>query len=166
MFPMTNLAAIRSAPPDGSQTIVRASGVKIYDADGKEYIEGLAGLWCTSLGWGNEELVEAAAQQMRSLAYYHGFAGRTNPVTEALSETLMARAPERLRGGRVFFGMSGSDANDTQVRLLWHYNHVRGLPHKRKLISRKRGYHGVTVASGSLTGLPHVHAAMGLLWTL
>lgn len=123
----------------------------------------MAGLWCTSLGWGNAELADVTRQQMLDLSYYHGFTGRLVPVAEELAEKLVALAPGRLKdNSRVFFGMSGSDANDTQVRMLWHYNHIMGRPKKRKLISRHRGYHGVTVASGSLTGLPYVHTAQGL----
>jgi len=132
------------------------------DDKGKTYFEGMSGLWCVALGWGNEELIEAASSQMRTLAYYHGFTNRRVPVVDELADALVARAPSRLQHGRVFFGQSGSDANDTQVRLLWAYNHARGLPHKTKLLSRNRGYHGVTVAAGSLTGLPYVHTAMGL----
>jgi len=162
LSPMTNLAALKSTPP---MRVVRGSGSKVYDDQGKEYYEGMAGLWCTSLGWGNEELVEAAASQMRTLSYYHGFTGRRVPIVEELAEKLIAGAPinSGLRdGGRVFFGMSGSDANDTQIRLIWHYNHARGRPEKRKFLARNRGYHGVSVASGSLTGLPYVHNQMGL----
>merc|ERR1712054_447996 len=88
--------------------------------------------------------------------------GRRFPAVEELSEKLTARAPRRIQGGKVFFGQSGSDANDTQVRPLWHYNIARGKPEKRKVISRLKGYHGVTVAAGSITGLPYVHASMGL----
>ena len=159
LSPMTNLSAARGTPP---LRVVRGEGVRIYDDQGRGYLEAMAGLWCTSLGWGNEELVQAASRQMASLSYYHGFTGRLVPAAEELAEALIARAPERLQGGRVFFGSSGSDANDTQVRLVWHYNHIMGRPSKRKIISRKRGYHGVTVASGSLTGLPYVHASQGL----
>ncbi|CAE7702625.1 GABA-TP3 [Symbiodinium sp. CCMP2592] len=142
--------------------IVAGKGAKVYDDTGKEYLEAMAGLWCTALGWGHEELVDAATRQMRNLSYYHCFAGRQVPIAEELAEKLISLAPDTLQGGKVFFGMSGSDANDTQVRLLWHYNTVRGLPQKRKIIGRVHGYHGVTVASGSITGLPHVHAQMGL----
>lgn len=157
---MTNLSALRGGTPP--LRIVSGAGVRVTDSHGKEYLEGMAGLWCTSFGWGNEELVQAAGAQMRDLSYYHGFGGRQVPAAEELAAKLIESAPERLRGGRVFFGLSGSDANDTQVRLLWNYNRVVGRPEKRKVISRKRGYHGVTVAAGSLTGLPYVHGATGL----
>ncbi len=142
--------------------IVRGEGVTVWDEAGKRYIEGMAGLWCAGLGWGNEELIEAATAQLRECSYYHNFSGRVTPVAERLAERLIDLAPARLSGGRVFFGQSGSDANDTHVRLLWHYNIARGKPHKRAVISRQNGYHGVTLAAGSLTGLPTVHARMGL----
>ena len=160
MSPMTNLSAARATAP---LRVVRGAGVRIYDDRGNEYLEAMAGLWCTSLGWGNAELADVTRQQMLDLSYYHGFTGRLVPVAEELAEKLVELAPGRLKdNSRVFFGMSGSDANDTQVRMLWHYNHIMGRPKKRKLISRHRGYHGVTVASGSLTGLPYVHTAQGL----
>jgi len=161
LSPMTNLAAQRSAEP---LRIVRGAGVRVFDDHGRDYLEAMAGLWCTSLGWGNDELADAAAEQMRQLSYYHGFTGRLVPPAEELAAALVDLAPtaELRADGRVFFGQSGSDANDTQVRLLWHYNHAIGRPRKRKIISRKRGYHGVTIAAGSLTGLPYVHAAQGL----
>ena len=116
LYPMTNMQAIKTAEPI---KMVSGRGCRVTDSNGKEYIEGMAGLWCTSLGWGNEELIEAVDKQMRELSYYHGFTGRQTPASEALAEKLISLAPERLQGGRVFFGMSGSDANDTQLRVLW-----------------------------------------------
>jgi len=154
LAPMTNLSAAKDVLP---LRLVRGSGISVTDEHGKEYIEGMSGLWCAGLGWGNEELVQAAANQMRELSYYHGFTDRRVPVVEELAAALLERAPPQLRDGNVFFGQSGSDANDTQVRLIWMYNHARGKPEKRNFISRDRGYHGVTVAAGSLTGLPYVH---------
>jgi len=154
LAPMTNLSASHGVPP---LRLVRGHGIHVADENGKEYIEAMSGLWCTGLGWGNEELVQACADQMRKLSYYHGFTDRRVPVVEELAAALLERVPPQLQRGRVFFGQSGSDANDTQVRLIWCYNHARGLPEKRNFISRHRGYHGVTVAAGSLTGLPYVH---------
>jgi 4-aminobutyrate--pyruvate transaminase len=159
LYPMTNLQAIKTAEP---LRIVSGRGCRVTDSNGKEYIEGMAGLWCTSLGWGNEELIEAVDKQMRELSYYHGFTGRQTPAAEALAEALIARAPERLQGGRVFFGMSGSDANDTMLRVLWNYNRARGRPEKTKVLARNRGYHGTSVAAGSLTCLPAMHGITGL----
>ena len=158
LSPMTNLSSLRSAEP---VRIVGGSGCRVTDDRGRSYLEAVAGLWCCSLGWGNEELVEAASQQMRELSYYHAFGGRLNPSAEELAERLIERAPTKLRGGRCFFGMSGSDANDSQVRLVWAYNAAIGKPHRRKFISRHRAYHGVTLASASLTGLSYVHEGSG-----
>jgi 4-aminobutyrate--pyruvate transaminase len=137
-----------------------ASGVYIRDNHGKQYLEGMAGLWCTAIGYGQEELAKVAYEQMVKLNYSQLFAGRTNEPSVLLAEKLKAMAP--FDAGRVFFGLSGSDANDTQIKLIWYYNNALGRPEKKKIISRKRGYHGVTVASGSLTGLPPFHAAFDL----
>jgi len=138
----------------------RAEGVYVWDNHGRQYLEGMAGLWCTALGYGNEELAEVAAEQMRKLSYSQLFGGKTNEPSVLLAEKLKAMAP--FDAGRVFFGLSGSDANDTQIKLMWYYNNAIGRPEKKKIISRRRGYHGVTVASGSLTGLPHFHKAFDL----
>jgi len=153
---MTNLHA-----PNVMQ-IVSGKGCYVTDEHGRQHLEGMSGLWCTALGWGNEELVEAAAEQLRTLSYYHCYA-RSSPWTYELAERLLQMAPEAapchsFKGGRVFFGTGGSDGNDTQVRLLWHYFNAIGKPLKKGFVSRKRGYHGSGVTSGSLTGLPHVHA--------
>jgi 4-aminobutyrate--pyruvate transaminase len=139
----------------GPVIITRGEGIYVYDQDGKEYIEGLAGLWCAALGFGEEELIKAAVEQMRKLPYYHSFAHRaTNPSID-LAEKLRSIAP--LPESRVFFANSGSEANDSLVKLVWYYNNSRGLTKKKKIISRLRAYHGVTVAAGSLTGLPYCH---------
>ena len=157
LHPTTNLKLHHAHGPTVHE---RAEGVYLWDNHGKQYLEGMAGLWCTALGYGNEELAEVAAQQMKKLSYSQLFAGRTNEPSILLAEKLKELAP--FDAGRVFFGLSGSDANDTQIKLMWYYNNARGLPHKKKIISRKRAYHGVTVASGSLTGLPHFHQAFDL----
>lgn len=138
----------------------RAEGVYLWDNKGKQYLEGMAGLWCTALGYGNEELAAVAAEQMKKLSYSQLFAGRTNEASVLLAEKLKSLAP--FDAGRVFYGISGSDANDTQIKLMWYYNNAIGRPEKKKIISRNRAYHGVTVASGSLTGLPGFHKAFDL----
>ena len=152
LHPTTNL---RQHHEQGPRVHARAKGVYLWDNHGKQFIEGMAGLWCTALGYGEEELARVAAEQMRELCYSQLFAGKTNEASILLAEKLKAMAP--LDAGRVFFGLSGSDANDTQVKLMWYYNNAVGRPEKKKIISRARGYHGVTVASGSLTGLPPFH---------
>jgi 4-aminobutyrate--pyruvate transaminase len=139
----------------GPLILTEGKGIYVYDREGKEYIEGLAGLWCTSLGFGEEELIEAAARQMRKLPYYHGFAHKgTNPTID-LAEKLKEIAP--IPVSKVFFANSGSEANDSMVKLIWYYNNARGYEKKKKIISRLKGYHGVTVATASLTGLPNCH---------
>jgi 4-aminobutyrate--pyruvate transaminase len=150
VHPYTNLAAFRETGP---LVIERGQGVFVYDSAGKAYIDGMAGLWCTSLGWGNEELVEAAAAQMRKLAFAHLFAGKSHDGAIALAEKLKELAP--IPTSKVFFCNSGSEANDTQVKLVWYMNNALGRPQKKRIISRQKGYHGVTIASASLTGLPN-----------
>src|SRR3954453_13509297 len=150
--PYTNLAALRETGPliiEGEQ------GVFERDSDGKAYIEGMVGLWCTALGYGNGELVEAATAQMRKLPFSHLFTGKGHDPAIELAERLKEIAP--VPTSKVFFCSSGSEANDTQVKLVWYMNNALGRPRKKKIISRLRGYHGVTVASASLTGLPNNH---------
>ena len=150
--PNSNLADVKRRGPS---VHVRAEGVYLWDNQGKQYIEGLAGLWCTALGYGVTELGEVAKQQIEKLAYSQLFTGITNEPSVQLAEMLMNMVP--IDAGRVFFGLSGSDANDTQVKLQWHYSNLIGRPERKKIISRWNAYHGVTVVSGSLTGLAPFH---------
>jgi 4-aminobutyrate--pyruvate transaminase len=152
VHPYTNLDAFRQAGP---LVIERGKGVFVYDTDGKGYIEGMAGLWCTALGYGNEELVEAAATQMRKLSFAHLFNGRSHDPAIELAEKLKEIAPVPI--SKVFFCNSGSEANDSQLKLVWYMNNGLGRPRKKKIISRINAYHGVTVAAASLTGLPNNH---------
>lgn len=153
LHPATNLAAHRE---NGPLVLDRAEGVHIWDSSGKRYIEGLAGLWCTGLGYGNKELVEAASEQMSKLSFTHLFGGRSHEPAIELAEKLKELVPAP--ASKVFFTCSGSEANDTQIKLAWYYNNARGKPKKKKIIGRVRGYHGVTLAASSLTGLPIYHA--------
>ena len=148
VHPYINLASFRETGP---LVIERAQGVYVYDSNGKAYIEGMAGLWCTALGYGNEELVEAAAAQMRKLSFAHLFTGKSHDPAIELAEKLKEIAPVPI--SKVFFCNSGSEANDTQIKLVWYLNNARGKPQKKKIISRVKAYHGVTVAAASLTGL-------------
>jgi 4-aminobutyrate--pyruvate transaminase len=157
IHPYTDLAAFRDAGP---LVIERAKGVFVYDAAGKEYIEGMSGLWCTALGYGNEELVEAAASQMRKLSFAHLFNGRSHDPAIELAEKLKEIAPVPI--SKVFFCNSGSEANDTQMKLVWYMNNALGRPRKKKIVSRERAYHGVTIAAASLTGLPNNHVDFDL----
>jgi 4-aminobutyrate--pyruvate transaminase len=152
VHPYTNLASFRETGP---LVIERARGVYVYDTEGKSYIEGMAGLWCTALGYGNEELVEVAAEQMRKLSFAHLFTGRSHDPAIELAEKLKEIAPVPI--SKVFFCNSGSEANDTQIKLVWYLNNALGRPQKKKIISRLKAYHGVTMAAASLTGLPANH---------
>jgi len=152
VHPYVNLAKFRDTGP---LIIERAKGVHVYDSDGKSYIEAMAGLWCTSLGYGNEELVEAAASQMRKLSFAHLFTGKSHDPAIELAEKLKELAPVPI--SKVFFCGSGSEANDTQVKLVWYLNNALGRPQKKKIVSRIKAYHGVTIAAASLTGLPANH---------
>ncbi|MBL8839275.1 MAG: aspartate aminotransferase family protein [Alphaproteobacteria bacterium] len=152
VHPYTNL---KTHLTDGPVVMGRGKGIFVYDDAGKEYIEGLAGLWSTSLGWGEERLVEAATRQLRTLGTYHIFAGKSHEPGIELAERLLAMAPVPM--SKVFFANSGSEANDTAIKLVWYYNNALGRPQKKKIISRQRAYHGVTIATASLTGLPANH---------
>src|SRR5262249_9264190 len=148
IHPYTNLARHRETGP---LILNEGRGIYLYDDKGRRYIEGLAGLWCTALGYGNEELAEAAASAMRKLSYSTVFAGKSHDAVIELSEKLKELAP--CPASKILFGSSGSEANDMQIKLTWYFNNARGRPKKKKIISRQRAYHGVTVATASLTGL-------------
>ena len=157
LHPATNLASHRETGP---LVLDKAQGIYVYDVGGKRYIEGLAGLWCTALGYGNEELVQAAAEQLRQLSYTHLFGGRSHEPAIAVAEKLKEIVP--CPTSKIFFTGSGSEANDTQIKLAWYYNNARGKTNKKKIISRIRAYHGTTIATASLTGLPAFHADFDL----
>src|SRR6201996_877013 len=152
VHPYINLSSFRDSGP---LIIDRAQGVYVYDTNGKAYVEGMAGLWCTALGYGNEELVETAAEQMRKLSFAHLFTGKSHDPAIELAEKLKEIAPVPI--SKVFFCNSGSEANDTQVKLVWYLNNALGRPKKKKIVSRMKAYHGVTVVAASLTGLPGNH---------
>ncbi len=151
---------IHKLSESGPMVMSRGKGVYLYDTQGKEYIEGMAGLWCAGLGFGDEEMVEAAVEQMRTLPYYHLFGAKGMEPAIELAELLKELAPVPI--SKVLFTSSGSEANDTQVKLAWYMNNALGRPNKKKIISRMKAYHGVTVMSGSLTGLPYVHGGFDL----
>ena len=157
LHPYTDLLAHEQAGP---MVISRGQGVRVWDEDGREYIEGVAGLWCASLGFDNERLARAAYDQMRVLPFYHSFTAKSHGPLIELSEMLTQRAP--LDDARVIFANSGSEANDTAVKLAWYYNNALGRPAKKKVIGRIKGYHGVTLAAASITGLPYNHRSFDL----
>ena len=152
LHPYTNLKAHQTKGP---LIITRGRGVNVYDDQGKEYIEGLAGLWCVSLGFNEPRLVEAARRQLETLPYYHSFSSKSHGPAIELAERILDLLPDTM--SKVFFNNSGSEANDTAIKLVWYYNNALGRPHKKKIVSRIKAYHGVTIASASLTGLPNNH---------
>lgn len=156
--PFTALKTFDETGP--SLTIVSGSGSTLTDSNGGTYLDAMAGLWCVNIGYSRPEMAEALAQQARTLPYYHAFSGMGTDLPARLAKRLTDMAPVPV--SRVFFGNSGSDANDTQAKLVWYYNNVRGLPQKKKIISRTRGYHGVTVLSAGLTGLTNLHDGFDL----
>ena len=140
--------------------MVKGEGVWLEDSAERRYIDGMAGLWCVNVGYGRKEIADALRRQAETLAYCHGFSSMGSDTPALLSRRLIENAPVPM--SKVFFGNSGSDANDTQVKLAWYYNNVRGNLNKKKIIARQRGYHGVTIMSGGMTGLPGVHAGFDL----
>ena len=152
LHPYTNA---RRHEERGPLVISRGDGIRVYDEAGRGYIEGLAGLWSVGVGFSEPRLVEAAHKQMQALPYYHSFAHKAHEPSIRLAEKLVEMTPEGL--DRVFFTSSGSEANDTVVKMVWFMNNALGRPEKKKFLARTKGYHGITVASGSLTGLPYNH---------
>ena len=146
IYPTTNFKAIEQV------TVERGEGCYVWDNHGNKYLEGLAGLWCTALGYGNQEVITAATEQMNKLTFNHMFGGKTHQVAIDLADKLADVIP--MKDAVISFGNSGSDANDTHIKLLRYYHEAIGKPHCRKIIARERSYHGVTVAAASLTGLP------------
>lgn len=146
---------LKTHETDGPMVITRGEGVYVYDDAGKQYLEGLSGLWCASLGFSEKRLAEAAYKQMLALPFYHSFTGKSHDPAIDLAEAVLKLAPVPM--SKVFFANSGSEANDTVVKLVWYYNNALGRPQKKKILARTKGYHGVTVASASLTGLPNNH---------
>ncbi len=154
IYPVTNLSAVEQL------NIVSGKGVYVYDDAGNQYLEGLSGLWCSALGYGNEELIAAINSQLKTLSYSHLFGGRTHPVVMELADKLAAMLP--IADARIFFSNSGSEANDSQIKMLRYYGNAIGKPQKKKIIALDRGYHGVTVAAAALTGLPVMHSHFDL----
>ena len=145
---------------EGPHIINKGEGIYVFDDTGKKFIEGMSGLWCTSLGFSENELINTITDQLKMLPFYHSFAGKTaNPAID-LAEHLIKISPVNM--SKVFFANSGSEANDTAIKMIWYYSLARGLPNKKKIISRKRGYHGVTLAAASLTGMPYAQDGFSL----
>ncbi|MEM7222219.1 MAG: aspartate aminotransferase family protein [Pseudomonadota bacterium] len=143
-----------------ARVITGGQGVFIEDRDGKRSLDGFAGLYCVNVGYGRSEIADAIAEQAHKLSYYHAYAGHGSEPAIRLAQMVVERAPEGMC--RVYFGLGGSDANETNIKLVWYYNNVLGRPDKKKIISRWRGYHGSGVMTGSLTGLELFHKAFDL----
>ncbi|MGF1630707.1 MAG: aspartate aminotransferase family protein [Kiloniellaceae bacterium] len=150
LHPYTNA---RKNEDEGSLILDRGDGCYVIDDEGNRYLEAMAGLWCAGLGFSEKRLVDAATKQMAKLPYYHSFAQKTATPVVDLAEKVVQLTPPQLT--KVFFANSGSEANDTAVKMVWYYNNALGRPQKKKIISRVKGYHGVTIAAASLTGLPY-----------
>ncbi|KAA0968111.1 aspartate aminotransferase family protein [Aureimonas fodinaquatilis] len=143
-----------------NRIIAGGKGATIVDSTGKESLDAFAGLYCVNVGYGRTEIADAIAEQAHKLAYYHSYAGNGSEASIRLSKMIIDRAPANM--SRVYFGLSGSDANETNIKLIWYYNNVLGRPEKKKIISRWRGYHGSGIMTGSLTGLELFHNAFDL----
>ncbi len=150
----------RAHEANGPMVITRGEGCRVWDDQGRSYIDTVAGLWCASLGFSNDRLVAAATAQMKKLPFYHAFTSKSHEPLVDLSEMLIDRAPVPM--SKVFFANSGSEANDSALKMIWYFNNATGRPLKKKVISRLKGYHGVTIASASLTGLPNNHRLFDL----
>lgn len=156
LHPFTDHKELRKA---GTRMIVRADGPYIYDSEGNEILDGMAGLWCVSVGYGRKELAEVAYQQMQELPYYNSFFKTATPSAVLLAQKLAELAPKSVN--QVFFGSSGSESNDTALRVARHFWALEGKPSKNRIISRKNAYHGSTVAGVSLGGMEPMHSQLG-----
>ncbi|MGP2490195.1 aminotransferase [Mesorhizobium sp. PUT5] len=152
MHPNTDLSMHASVGP---HVIAGGEGIFVHDLDGRTFLEGMSGLWCTSLGFSESRLIEAASRQLAALPYTHNFAHRSSQASADLAEKLVALSPSGLN--KAFFVGSGSEANETVVKIVWHYNNVLGRPGKKKIISRHWAYHGSTIVAASLSGIPSMH---------
>ncbi|WP_227284540.1 aspartate aminotransferase family protein [Boseongicola sp. H5] len=159
LHPSTHLAQHARGEVQG-RIITGGEGCYITDRDGNRLLDAFAGLYCVNVGYGRTEIADAIAEQARELAYYHAYMGHGTEASVTLSKMVMDRAPDHM--SKVYFGQGGSDANETNIKLVWYYNNIRGLPRKKKIISRWRAYHGSGLMSGSLTGLSLFHRKFDL----
>jgi L-2,4-diaminobutyrate transaminase len=164
LHPFTRADDFAAGKVPGQRIVQRACGIRVTDAHGRTVIDGMSGMYCVNVGYGRQQIVDAIAQQAAELPYYHIFAGASHPKAIVLADKLLALTGGRMK--RAFFGLSGSDANETQIKLVWYYHNVIGKPHKKKIIARQRGYHGATTMTASLTGLPNYHSGFDLPFAL
>ncbi|MEQ8736986.1 MAG: aspartate aminotransferase family protein, partial [Hoeflea sp.] len=143
-----------------NRIVTGGDGVFITDREGNRLLDAFAGLYCVNIGYGRQEVADAIAEQAKELAYYHSYVGHGTEASVTLAKMIIDRAPDNM--SRVYFGLSGSDANETNVKLIWYYNNILGRPEKKKIISRWRGYHGSGLMTGSLTGLELFHKKFDL----
>lgn len=160
LHPFTNLKEYANGRAGDPRIVTGGEGIHIRDSKGNDLIDAFAGLYCVNIGYGRTEVADAIYAQAKDLAYYHSYAAHSTEALIRLSDRLVSMAPGEM--SKVFYGLSGSDANETQVKLVWYYNNILGRPQKKKIISRERGYHGCSVVSGSLTGLSFYHNAFDL----
>ncbi|MCO6392996.1 aminotransferase class III-fold pyridoxal phosphate-dependent enzyme [Aliihoeflea aestuarii] len=152
--PSTHLAQhARGESPN--RIVTGGKGVHIEDRDGNKLLDAFAGLYCVNVGYGRTEIAEAIAEQAKELAYYHAYVGHGTEASITLAKMVLERAPKNM--SKVYFGLGGSDANETNIKLVWYYNNILGRPEKKKIVSRWRGYHGSGLVTGSLTGLKLFH---------
>ncbi len=158
--PSTHLKNHAHGLSDGPRIMERGDDITLTDQNGNQYVDAFAGLYCNNIGYNRQEITEAISQQAQKLAFYHAYVGHSHEPLIRLSERLIRMAPRGM--SKVYYGSSGSDANETQAKLVWYYNNILGRPEKKKIISRHRAYHGSSVTSGSMTGLPAFHNAFDL----
>ncbi len=157
LHPASSITALLE---NGPQMVQSATGCHLVDAEGRRLLDAIAGLWCVNVGYGRQELSSAMKRAADQLAYYHTFSNASNPWQVVLAEKLCALAPDNIN--KVFYGSSGSDANDTIIKIAWQYHALRGNPTKTKIISRHQSYHGTSISTAGLTGLGNFHKALPL----
>jgi L-2,4-diaminobutyrate transaminase len=160
LHPFTSLRQFASGEAGEPRIITGGSGIRIRDRNGRELIDAFSGIYCNHVGYGRREIADALHEQALQLGFYHSFRGYSNEPAIRLGQRVLGMAPGGMK--RIQFGLSGSDANELQLKIVWYYNNVLGRPQKKKIISRWRGYHGSTVMAGSLTGLETHHRAFDL----
>jgi L-2,4-diaminobutyrate transaminase len=160
LHPFTRLRQFSAGELGEPRIIAGGNGIRVRDRDGREFIDAFSGRYCVNVGYGRREIADAIHSQAMELAYYHAYAGYSNEPAIRLADKILRTAPNNMK--RVCFGLSGSDSNETQMKIVWCYNNILGRTAKKKIISRWRGYHGGTVMTGSLTGLDNLHRSFDL----
>ena len=160
LHPFTPLGPYAAGELGDPRIVVGGKGVWIRDQKGRDLLDAFGGLYCVNIGYGRSEVADAIAEQARRLAYYHAYSAHSNEPAIRLSDAILRLAPAHM--SKVYYGLSGSDANETNAKIVWYYNNVQGRPEKRKIIARQRAYHGGTAFASSLNGLPLYHQAFNL----